>query len=246
MKHKPNTSAHVVNQWRRKHPLATGKARAVGPHLRRRSARGGNFTNPLNSRQQAIKLFMDKVIAAALIVLLSPLLLLIALAVKSQSSGPILFKQARHGRKNSVFYIYKFRSMECSELSETGVLQVERGDERTTRIGRFLRRTSLDELPQLLNVLQGNMSLIGPRPHPIPLDEEYEQLIDGYSSRYRAKPGITGWAQVNGLRGPVRSVSSMQARVDHDCFYADNWSPLFDIKILLLTLRRGFMDENAY
>jgi len=201
---------------------------------------------PLDTWQRTVKGVFDKIFAAALIVIFSPLLLGIALIIKLQSAGPILFQQARYGLNKGVFRIYKFRSMRDTGTRNTSFLQTERDDPRTTRIGKFIRQASLDELPQLLNVLQGNMSLIGPRPHPLPLDDEYEKLIDGYSSRYRVKPGITGWAQVNGHRGAVDGVASMRSRVEHDRYYIENWSLMLDLKILLMTLRNGFFHKNAY
>lgn len=201
---------------------------------------------PLDSLQWTIKSVTDKILAALLILVSAPALLLIALAIKLQSPGPVIFQQARHGLDSSIIYVLKFRSMRYTNMQDTGIFQVQKEDPRATRVGRFLRRSSLDELPQLFNVLQGTMSLIGPRPHPIPLDQEYENLIDGYSSRYRIKPGITGWAQVNGHRGPVRGVDKMLARLEYDNYYIENWSLLLDLKILLMTLRRGFFHENAY
>lgn len=201
---------------------------------------------PQDSLQWAIKSIADRILAALLILVLSPLLLLVAIAIKMQSSGPVLFQQARHGLNNSVFYVWKFRSMHYTGKPDSGVLQVQKEDERATRLGRFLRRASLDELPQLLNVLQGQMSLVGPRPHPLPLDKQYEAVIEGYSNRYRIKPGITGWAQVNGHRGPVRDQIQMRERVAHDEYYINQWSLLLDLKILLMTLRSGFFHENAY
>lgn len=206
----------------------------------------GVIVEPLDPWQRTVKTLVDKTMAAMLILILAPLLFVIALAVKLQDAGPILFQQARHGLNCGVFWIFKFRSMHNSDANDTGVFQVQREDPRGTTIGRILRRASLDELPQLLNVLQGTMSLVGPRPHPIPLDEQYEKLIDGYSERYRVKPGITGWAQVNGYRGPVEGIASMQSRVEHDRYYIENWSLILDLKILLLTLRNGFFHENAY
>ncbi len=201
---------------------------------------------PLESWRRITKSVLDWILAAVLIVFLCPLLLLIALAIKLQSSGPVIFRQTRHGLHNSVFHVFKFRTFHCTDMDESGSVQAQRQDPRVTRVGSFLRRASLDELPQLFNVLQGTMSLVGPRPHPIPLDDKYEKLIDGYSSRYRIRPGITGWAQVNGHRGPVRELASMQGRVDHDSYYIENWSLMLDIKILLMTIYKGLFHENAY
>lgn len=142
--------------------------------------------------------------------------------------------------------MWKFRTMHHCKASEPGVIQTLRNDSRVTRLGKHLRRTSLDELPQLFNVLQGTMSLVGPRPHPITLDQQYSPLIQGYFSRHRVKPGITGWAQINGLRGAVRASENMKARVDHDIYYIENWSLLLDLKILCLTAIHGFVHEDAY
>lgn len=198
------------------------------------------------SWQRITKTVPDKIFATVLIILLSPLLLLIATAVKLQGDGPVIFQQARYGLNNTVFYIFKFRSMRSSDIDDSGARQTRRRDPRATRIGRFLRRSSLDELPQLFNVLQGTMSLIGPRPHPIPLDQQYENLIDSYRTRYQVKPGITGWAQVNGHRGAVADLAEMRERVEHDIYYIENWSVMLDLKILLKTLRAGFFHENAF
>ncbi|MBT8097918.1 MAG: exopolysaccharide biosynthesis polyprenyl glycosylphosphotransferase [Gammaproteobacteria bacterium] len=203
-------------------------------------------TYPLTSKKWGLKRFADIVISVALIVLLLPLFVIIAMAIKLESRGPILFQQARHGVNRRVFFVWKFRSMRHSGTTDSGVLQVRREDPRATRVGRFLRRSSLDELPQLLNVLEGSMSLVGPRPHPIPLDEKYEALIEGYNNRYRVRPGITGWAQVNGYRGPIDGEASMRARLRHDEQYIRTWSLLLDVKILLLTLYKGFFHQNAY
>lgn len=201
---------------------------------------------PQDSLRWTVKSTADKILAVLLILVLSPILLTIALVIKLESTGPVFFQQARHGLNNRVFYVWKFRSMRFTGKPDAGVLQVQKEDERATRVGRFLRRTSLDELPQLLNVLQGTMSLVGPRPHPLPLDKEYENTVEGYLKRYSVKPGITGWAQVNGHRGPVMDLASMCARLEHDDYYIKNWSLLLDAKILLMTLRRGFFHENAY
>ena len=201
---------------------------------------------PLDTWQRIVKTVFDKILAAALIVIFSPLLLGITIIIKLQSAGPILFQQARYGLNKSVFRIHKFRSMRDTGSCNSTFSQTERDDPRTTQFGKIIRQASLDELPQLLNVLQGNMSLVGPRPHPLPLDDEYEKLIDGYSNRYRVKPGITGWAQVNGHRGAVSGLESMRSRVEHDRYYIENWSLMLDLKILLMTLRNGFFHENAF
>jgi putative colanic acid biosynthesis UDP-glucose lipid carrier transferase len=142
--------------------------------------------------------------------------------------------------------VNKFRTMYHSRPSEDGVPQARKHDPRVTRMGRILRSTSLDELPQLFNVLQGNMSMIGPRPHAVVHNEQFEQLIGGYNGRHKVKPGITGWAQINGFRGQTDTLEKMRARVEHDIFYIENWSLLFDIKIMLLTGLAGWTHKNAY
>jgi putative colanic acid biosynthesis UDP-glucose lipid carrier transferase len=158
----------------------------------------------------------------------------------------VLFRQDRLGFNNDLIRIYKLRSMHHQLASEHTVAQARRNDPRVTRVGRILRRTSLDELPQLFNVLKGDMSLVGPRPHPVALDKKFAEVIDGYPARLRVKPGITGWAQVNGLRGETDTLDKMQRRVEHDLYYIDNWSLLFDLKILFVTIIVGFMNKNAY
>ena len=155
-------------------------------------------------------------------------------------------RQERYGFVNRVFRIWKFRTMRPAAVPSKGTPQATRDDPRVTRIGRFLRRTSLDELPQLFNVLTGTMSLVGPRPHAIDHNEEYSQLIRGYFARHRVKPGITGWAQVNGLRGETKTVELMEARVKYDIYYVENWSLLFDLKILLMTVVTALRGRNAY
>jgi putative colanic acid biosynthesis UDP-glucose lipid carrier transferase len=178
-----------------------------------------------------------------------PLLALIAGAVKSTSSGPVLFTQLRLGFNQQPVNVFKFRSMyldRCDVQGADHVKHATRDDPRVTPVGRFLRRTSLDELPQLLNVLRGDMSLVGPRPHAVAHDEYYATLIDGYLGRHRAKPGITGWAQINGCRGEIHSLEDMRRRVEFDLFYIDNWSLWLDLKILLRTALVCFVDERAY
>ena len=196
--------------------------------------------------QITTKTLLERFIAALLLLFLFPLLFIIALMIKIQSPGPVIFRQSRHGLDNTVFQIFKFRSMQWSGADNSHAPQAQREDVRMTQIGKFLRRSSFDELPQLLNILQGDMSLVGPRPHPVALDETYEKLIDNYRSRYRVRPGITGWAQVNGHRGPINGVKEMKERLSYDNFYIEHWSLLMDLKILLMTLRYGFFHENAY
>ena len=185
-------------------------------------------------------------VALSAIVLLSPLLLAVAAAIRLNSPGPILFRQKRYGFNNQEIVVYKFRSMYHNRPREQGVQQATKNDPRVTSIGRILRSTSLDELPQLFNVLQGNMSMVGPRPHAVEHNEQYAQLIGGYHGRHKVKPGITGWAQINGFRGETDTVDKMRGRVEHDIFYIENWSLWFDIKIMILTALGGWTGKNAY
>ncbi len=202
---------------------------------------------PLTGWSGLIKNIEDKVVAGALVVLLSPLLLLIALAVRlNDPSGPVLFRQKRYGFNNQEIVVYKFRTMYHDRPREEGVPQARRNDPRVTPVGRILRSTSLDELPQLFNVLQGNMSMVGPRPHAVVHNEQYAQLIGGYHGRHKVKPGITGWAQINGFRGETDTLEKMRGRVEHDIFYIENWSLWFDLKIMLLTSLAGWTHKNAY
>jgi Undecaprenyl-phosphate glucose phosphotransferase len=201
---------------------------------------------PLSGWNFVLKALEDRVLAAILIVLFAPVLLLIAMAIKLDSPGPVFFRQKRYGFNNNPITVYKFRTMHVGADSDLTVQQARRNDPRVTRVGAILRRTSLDELPQLLNVLNGEMSLVGPRPHAVVHNEQYAKIIDDYLSRHRVKPGITGWAQVNGLRGETDTPEKMARRVQFDLYYIDNWSLLFDIKILLLTPFLGFVNKNAY
>jgi putative colanic acid biosynthesis UDP-glucose lipid carrier transferase len=170
----------------------------------------------------------------------------IAIAVKLSSPGPALFRQYRKGMNGEVFSIYKFRSMYQSADKPGAVVQAQKGDARITRVGRFLRSTSLDELPQFLNVLKGEMSVVGPRPHAVEHDEYYKDLVQHYMFRYRIKPGITGWAQVNGFRGETAELEKMEGRVRLDLYYIQNWSFWMDMKIILLTIFKGFSGKNVY
>ncbi|PMS18365.1 undecaprenyl-phosphate glucose phosphotransferase [Trinickia dabaoshanensis] len=188
----------------------------------------------------------DRLFAAAALLALAPVMIAIAIAVKLSSPGPVFFKQRRKGVDGRVFTIYKFRSMRV-HVPKAGVLeQAKRGDPRVTRVGAFLRRTSLDELPQFINVLRGEMSVVGPRPHAIEHDNLYQPIVQGYIHRYRIKPGITGWAQVNGFRGETERVEKMEQRVAHDLYYLRNWSFRLDMRIILATIFKGLRHTNAY
>jgi putative colanic acid biosynthesis UDP-glucose lipid carrier transferase len=191
--------------------------------------------SPLMLETQALcKALLDKVVAAAMLVLLSPLLLAIALAVRLSSPGPVIFRQKRHGWDGRIIEVWKFRSMYVHR-SDGVVEQAQRHDLRVTPVGRLIRRTSLDELPQLFNVVQGHMSLVGPRPHAIEHNDFYSSHIRSYMLRHRIKPGITGLAQVRGLRGETETIEKMLRRVEADLEYINRWSVWLDIKILLKT-----------
>jgi len=193
-----------------------------------------------------VKWFEDRIVASLILVLISPILLGVALAVKFTSKGPIIFKQKRHGWNGEEIEVYKFRSMYVHDESKGHVTQAKKGDSRITPLGAFLRRSSLDELPQFVNVLQGRMSIVGPRPHAVAHNMQYRELIPRYMLRHKVKPGITGWAQVNGLRGETDTVEKMEARVQADLFYIENWSLWFDLRIIFLTVFKGFFNTNAY
>lgn len=190
---------------------------------------------PLTGTWLITKLLEDKILSAVILLLVSPVLLLIAIAVKLDSPGPVFFRQERGGWNGKTFHIWKFRSMRV-DGPECGVVkQAEEGDPRITKVGAILRRTSLDELPQLLNVLAGDMSLVGPRPHALQHDQEYSQRLRDYFARHHIKPGITGLAQVRGFRGETTDVSQMAQRVESDIEYINNWSLWLDLTILLRT-----------
>jgi Undecaprenyl-phosphate glucose phosphotransferase len=200
---------------------------------------------PLTSLQLIQKRLFDIVAASAALVLLAPLLSVVALLIKLDSPGPVFFLQRRYGFNQEPFRIFKFRTMRTMEDGAV-VKQATRNDPRVTRIGAVLRRHSIDELPQLLNVLIGNMSLIGPRPHALAHDRLYEQRIARYARRHNVKPGITGWAQVHGFRGEIATDEAMRGRVEHDLYYIDNWSFLLDLKIVLLTVFSPKTHAGAY
>jgi Undecaprenyl-phosphate glucose phosphotransferase len=202
---------------------------------------------PLSSFDLSIKRAFDICTSAVGLLLLSPLMLTVALGVKLESPGPIFFRQNRHGYNNEIIPVVKFRTMSVVEDGESPetFTQARVNDARLTRLGRVLRRTNIDELPQLINVLRGQMSLIGPRPHPVALNAIFRERIVPYSRRHNVKPGVTGWAQVNGFRGKTDTFEKMQRRVEYDMFYVDNWSFLFDLKILLMTLFSKSAYQNA-
>jgi Undecaprenyl-phosphate glucose phosphotransferase len=200
---------------------------------------------PLSPFELTIKRSFDVLAATAGLVLLLPLFLAVSIAIKLESRGPIFFRQTRHGFNNEPIQVIKFRSMTTSEDGDQ-FTQAVKHDPRVTRIGRILRRTNVDELPQLINVIQGNMSMVGPRPHPTALNKFFLPSIAPLSRRHVVKPGITGWAQVNGFRGETDTLKKMQERVQHDLYYIDNWSFLFDMKIILLTVLSKKSYSNAF
>jgi putative colanic acid biosysnthesis UDP-glucose lipid carrier transferase len=195
--------------------------------------------------RRLIKRSSDIAIAAASLLLAAPIMAVVAVAVRLSSRGPILFRQRRHGLDGKEIVVYKFRTMTVMEDGTT-VDQAQRNDPRVTRLGRLLRSSSLDELPQLINVLQGRMSMIGPRPHALVHNEHYRQLIAGYTRRHKIKPGLSGWAQVHGCRGETKTVDDMRARVEHDLYYLRNWSLWLDLRIAVKTLLVLVRDPNAY
>lgn len=198
--------------------------------------------SPLDGPHRLVKAIEDRVLGLGLFVLFLPLMLVIAAVIRWKMGGPVLFKQQRHGLDGKTFRIYKFRTMATGDLP--GTPQAQHNDPRITKLGTWLRRTSLDELPQLYNVLQGRMSLVGPRPHAMDHNDYYKDVIESYMQRHRVKPGMTGWAQVNGLRGMTDSLDDMRKRVEFDLYYIDNWSLGFDLKILAMTLTKGFVNHQ--
>jgi putative colanic acid biosynthesis UDP-glucose lipid carrier transferase len=191
--------------------------------------------SPFTGINSMIKRVSDVVLALLIQIMLTPIMLVIAVAIKLTSPGPVIFRQRRYGLYGEEILVYKFRSMTVME-DGGAVVQAKKGDQRVTRIGGFLRRSSLDELPQFINVLQGRMSIVGPRPHAVAHNEQYRKLIKGYMLRHKVKPGITGWAQVNGLRGETETLDKMQARIEYDLDYLRNWSLWLDIWIIARTV----------
>ncbi|MDE2234784.1 MAG: undecaprenyl-phosphate glucose phosphotransferase [Gammaproteobacteria bacterium] len=203
-------------------------------------------SSPLQGNGMLVKVLEDRLLAAVILLLASPLMLLIALGVKLSSPGPVLYRQKRHGWDGRAIEVYKFRTMRVHKEQAGRVTQASPDDGRFTPIGGWLRRTSLDELPQFFNVLQGRMSIVGPRPHAVEHNEQYRAIINRYMLRHLVKPGITGWAQINGLRGMTETPDKMQKRVEFDFYYIENWSLWFDLKIIVLTFFMGFVNKNAY
>ena len=203
------------------------------------------FDSPFNGVDGWVKRAEDIVLGiVALIVACLPMIA-VAIAVKVNSSGPVLFRQRRYGLSGREIYIYKFRTMTVTE-DGAKIRQATKGDRRITAVGAFLRRTSLDELPQLFNVIDGSMSLVGPRPHAVAHNEQYRSLVHNYMLRHKVKPGITGWAQVNGWRGETDTTEKMQKRVEHDLYYIQNWHLGLDVKILWMTVFGRRVRENAF
>ena len=242
LRHLPIELAMVVGPPSGRIPVL-GVMQLGGLHLVRLLER------PLDGWRFVLKSVEDWLLAALLLVLAAPAMLAVALAVRLDSPGPILFRQHRRGFAGEPIPVLKFRTMhvaQCDTPDAAVVRQATRGDPRVTRVGRFLRRTSLDELPQLINVLRGEMSIVGPRPHAVAHDNHYALLIDEYLDRHKVKPGITGWAQIHGYRGETRTVEEMRKRIELDLDYIARWSLALDVRILALTCLVGFRHARAY
>ncbi|MGE3150378.1 undecaprenyl-phosphate glucose phosphotransferase [Pseudorhodoplanes sp.] len=208
------------------------------------------FDRPIADWDVVMKWLFDKIVGGLILLATLPLMALIAIAIKLDSRGPVLFKQKRYGFNNDLIEVYKFRSMHVEQCDATASKLVTRNDPRVTRVGRFIRKASLDELPQLFNVVfRGNLSLVGPRPHAVNAKAEarlYDEAVDGYFARHRVKPGVTGWAQINGWRGETDTQEKIQKRVEYDLYYIENWSVLFDLYIVAMTPIALLKTENAY
>lgn len=201
--------------------------------------------DPLNGWSSWVKRVEDIILSSLILLLISLPMILIALAVKLSSKGPVIFKQIRYGVDGKAIEVWKFRSMTVMENGGDFV-QAKKNDVRVTKVGGFIRKTSLDELPQFINVLQGRMSIVGPRPHAVAHNEEFRGVIKGYMRRHKIKPGITGWAQINGWRGETDTLEKMEKRVEFDIQYLQHWSLWLDLKIIFMTVFKGFVDKNAY
>jgi exopolysaccharide biosynthesis polyprenyl glycosylphosphotransferase len=207
------------------------------------------FDKPIADWNMVMKTVFDRVVGLLILIALSPVMLAAAIAVKLDSPGPILFRQRRLGFNNEVVEIFKFRSLYHKHADPNARQIVTKGDSRVTRVGRFIRKTSIDELPQLFNVLRGELSLVGPRPHAIEAptaNRLWEEVVDSYFARHRVKPGLTGWAQINGWRGELDTQEKLQNRVECDLYYIENWSLGFDLYILFRTPFALLRSENAY
>jgi putative colanic acid biosynthesis UDP-glucose lipid carrier transferase len=200
---------------------------------------------PFSEIQYFLKRTVDIIVGSLALAMLSPIMIVIAIAIKLDSPGPVLFKQRRYGFNGQEILVYKFRSMTVAENEDT-VKQAQKNDPRVTKVGAVLRRTSLDELPQFINVLQGRMSIVGPRPHAVAHNEHYRRLISGYMLRHKVKPGITGWAQVHGFRGETDTIDKMKKRIEYDLDYMKRWSLSLDFEIILRTFLVWFQGTNAY
>ncbi len=203
------------------------------------------FESPVSGSQEFYKRTFDILFSLTVLIVLLPLFLVIGILIKATSKGPVFFRQDRYGLDGQSIGVYKFRSMRVME-NAAKVTQATKNDPRITPIGGFLRRTSLDELPQFINVLKGDMSVVGPRPHAVAHNEEYRKKVDYYMLRHKVKPGITGWAQINGWRGETDTVEKMEKRIEYDLQYIRNWTLWWDIKIVFLTVFKGFINKNAY
>lgn len=207
------------------------------------------YKRPIYGMNAFVKRCFDLVFASLAVIAFAPLMLVIAVLIKLESRGPVLFRQKRHGFNNKPIEVLKFRSMYVDQCDATAVKAVRRGDARVTRVGRFIRRTSIDELPQFFNVLKGELSLVGPRPHAMAArtgDIQYTAVSNAYTARHKVKPGVTGWAQVKGWRGELNSDEKIRARIEHDLYYIENWSVWLDLKILLMTPIALVTTKNAY
>jgi Undecaprenyl-phosphate glucose phosphotransferase len=207
------------------------------------------FDKPINNWDSVAKRAFDIVFSLLGITVFSPVMLATAIAIKLDSKGPVLFRQKRHGFNNEIIDVYKFRSMYTEMSDPTARNAVKKNDPRVTRVGRFIRKTSIDELPQFFNALLGSLSLVGPRPHAVSAQSHnklYHEVVDGYFARHRVKPGVTGWAQINGWRGEIDNDEKIKMRTEYDLYYIENWSLWFDLKILFLTPVRLLDTENAY
>jgi exopolysaccharide biosynthesis polyprenyl glycosylphosphotransferase len=208
------------------------------------------FDKPITDWDVVMKSLFDTLVGGLMLMAATPILALTAIAIKLDSRGPVFFKQKRYGFNNELIEVFKFRSMYVDQCDATASRLATRNDPRVTRVGRFIRKTSIDELPQLINVVfKRDLSLVGPRPHAVHAKAEnrlYDEAVDGYFARHRVKPGITGWAQVNGWRGETDTHEKIQRRVEHDLYYIENWSVLFDLYILAKTPLALAKSENAY